>query len=206
MKRILMGAAALAAVTSLAACNRSDNTGASSDPATANQNEAVNAAQDAVAAPVGMASAATLGRTTEGFVTGAAVSDMYEVEAGKLAREKGQNAEVKAFGAMMVKDHTAMSDKLKAALGKGDAGVTPPTVLDERRQGMIDNLKGAGAADFDKAYLTQQVAAHDEALTLAKTYAENGDNAALKAHATEGAPKIQMHLDKAKQLHGAAGG
>ncbi|HEX8233037.1 MAG TPA: DUF4142 domain-containing protein [Caulobacteraceae bacterium] len=202
MRRILMSAAAIAAVASMAACNKADNTGAGGSVGSDSpgQAEPVNAAQDAMSAPVGMASAATLGRTTDGFVTNAAISDMYEIEAGKLAQQKGQNAQVKAFGAMMVKDHTTMSTKMKAALSKAGANVTAPTKLDERRQGMIDNLKAANGADFDTAYLAQQEAAHNEALTLVRTYAENGDNAALKAHASEGAPKIQQHLDKVKQL------
>jgi len=202
MKRILMSAAALAAVASLAACNRADNTGAEGSVSdTPGQNPAVNAAQDAMSAPVGETSAATLGRTTDGFVTNAAIGDMYEIEAGKMAQQMGKSDAVKTFGGQMVKDHTATSAKLKATLGTAGADVTPPTTLDERRQGMIDNLKSAGD-NFDSVYAAQQKAAHDEMLTLMKTYADNGDNAALKALAAETAPKVQMHLDMANKLPG----
>jgi putative membrane protein len=202
MKRILFSAAALAAVVSLAACNRSDNTGAEGSVSdTPGQNPAVNAAQDAMSGPVGETSAATLGRTTDGFVTGAAVGDMYEIEAGKLAQQMGKSEAVKSFGAQMVRDHTATSAKMKAALPGSGANVTPPTTLDERRQGMIDNLRAAGD-NFDSVYAAQQKAAHDEMLTLMKTYADAGDNAALKALATETAPKVQMHLDMANKLPG----
>ena len=77
--------------------------------------------------------------------------------------------------------------------------------MDQRRKGMIDNLKAASDADFDKVFLTQQVAAHEEALTLHRGYADNGDEAGLKGHAGKVVPKIQAHLDKAKQLAQAAG-
>ncbi len=39
---------------------------------------------------------------------------MAEVEAGNLARQKSNNAKVKDFAAMMVKDHTAANDTLKS--------------------------------------------------------------------------------------------
>jgi putative membrane protein len=203
MKRILLGAAAVAAVVSLAACNRGDNTGASGSVSdTPGQNPAVNAAQDAMSGPVGQASASTAGQTTEGYVNAAAIGDMYEIEAGKMAQQKGSKAEVKALGAMLVKDHTAMSNEMKAALPGSGANATPPTTLDERRQGMIDNLKTPTGADFDTAFLAQQATAHEEALTLHRGYSENGDNAALKALAGKATPKIQAHLDRVKKLQG----
>jgi putative membrane protein len=83
------------------------------------------------------------------------------------------------------------------------AGQTPADKLDERRQGFIDNLKTASAADFDKTYIDQQVAAHGEALTLMQGYADNGSDAGLKAGAAKAVPKVQMHLDKAKSIQTA---
>ena len=154
-----------------------------------------------MSAPVGEASAATLGRTTDGFVTNAAVGGMYEIEAGKLAQQMGKSDAVKTFGATMVKDHTATSEKLKAILPTSGANVTPPATLDERHQGMIDNLKAAGD-NFDNVYASQMKAGHEEMLTLMNTYAEHGDNTALKAFAAETAPKVQMHLDMANKLPG----
>ena len=48
------------------------------------------------------------------FYKNAAEGGIAEVEAGKLAQQKSSNPDVKNFGAMMVKDHTAANDKLKA--------------------------------------------------------------------------------------------
>jgi putative membrane protein len=202
MKHLLMSAAAIATVLTLGACNKKDNTGADSTAVASDTTGGagpVDATQDAMAGPVGAASASTVGQTTDGFVTGAATGDMYEIEAGKLAEKMGKSAEVKSYGAMMIKDHTATSAKLKATLPTSGATATVPTVLDERRQGLIDNLKTAGA-DFDKVYVAQQKTAHEEMLSLMKGYADNGENAALKALAAETAPKVQMHLDMANKL------
>lgn len=191
MNRALFICAAAASALTLAACNQqTENPG---------QTEPVNAAQDAVGAAVGTVSATTVGQmSTDAFVSNAAESNMYEVQAGEIAQQKGQSADVKAFGKMMVADHTAMMNEMKPVVQA--AGQTIPDKLDERRQGMLDNLNAATGADFDRTYLAQQEAAHEEALTLMRGYAENGDNAELKALAQQAAPKIQAHLDRVKQI------
>ncbi|MGA0607263.1 DUF4142 domain-containing protein [Phenylobacterium sp. VNQ135] len=196
MNRALLICAAAASALTLAACNRQE---AATNEANPGQSEPVNAAQDAVGAAVGSVSASTMGaNSTDAFVSNAGMSDMYEIEAGKMAQQKAQSADVKAFGKQMVTDHTAMSNEMKAVLTKNN--MTPPAELDQRRKGMLDNLRAANGADFDKAYIAQQDAAHAEAHTLMTGYAQNGDNADLKALAQKAAPKIQEHHDKVNQL------
>lgn len=200
MKRVFMFAAAAVAALSMAACQKKDAVADPADPGTTNS--AVNAAQDATAAAVGATSAATMGQmSTDDFVANATISDMYEIQAGQIAQKKGQSQGVKDFGKMMVTDHTALSNEMKPLVTA--AGKTPPTGLDERRKGMLDNLNAAAPADFDKTYLAQQEAAHNEALTLMQGYADKGDDAGLKAAAGKAVPKIQAHLDRVKQLQSA---
>jgi putative membrane protein len=197
MQRALIVTAAMAAALSLAACQKTDQQPSAADPGTGN--DAVNAAQDATSAAVGATSSATVGQmSTDAFVTNAAISDMYEIQAGEIAQKKGQSADVKAFGKMMVADHTALSKEVKPLAEA--AGKTLPTGLDERRKGLIDNLNAANPAEFDKVYLAQQEAAHSEALTLMQGYADNGDDAGLKGAATKAVPKVQAHLDHVKKL------
>ena len=198
--RLLFLSAAAAASLALVGCGERNEPvedgpiEAASSGSGVGSNPASNAVQDTASAAVGTVSAATLGRTTEGFVTNATVSNMYEIESGRLAGERAKNPALKSFGQRIVKDHTAMMAEMKAALPAG-GGVAAPTAMDERRQGMIDNLKQAPAEAFDGVFRAQQVAAHEESLTLHRTYAENGDNAQLKALAAKGAPMIQAHLE-----------
>ncbi|WP_299004730.1 DUF4142 domain-containing protein [uncultured Caulobacter sp.] len=194
----LFAVAALSALC-LAACQKKTADPNPADPGTGNA--AVNAAQDATSAAVGQAAAVAGPVSTEAFVSNAAIGDMYEIEAGKIAQQKGQSAAVKAFGKQIVTDHTALSNAMKPAILA--SGKPAPTGLDERRKGLIDNLNAAAPADFDKVYLDQQKAAHDEALTLMQGYADHGDDAGLKAGATKALPKIKAHLD---HVHGLASG
>ena len=209
MKRTLaLTAAALAALT-LAACNQQggeDEVAEASAESGVGSNPASNMAQDAAGAAVGAASAATLGRTTAGYVSNAAEADMYEIQAAEIAMEKSKNAEIKKLATMIKTDHTKAAAEMKTAVGSGGGDVQMPTKLDERRQGMIDNLKQAPADGFDKVYLMQQEAAHEEALTLHRTYADAGDVASLKAHAAKSAPIIEKHLEMVRKLDNADAG
>lgn len=199
MKRAFILATAAVAALSLAACQKPADKAADAVATS----EPINATQDAASAAVGATSATAVAATnsTDGFVTGLATAGMYEIAAGKIAQAKGQSAAVKAFGKMMVTDHTALSNEAKPALVA--SGKPIPTELDERRKGLIDNLNAAAPADFDKAYLSQQEAAHSETLTLLKGYADGGDDAGLKAVAVKAAPKVQAHLDKIHELQAA---
>jgi putative membrane protein len=209
MRHALLLTAAAAAILSLAACNKpsAGNTTDNTELSAANpgQSAPVNAAQDAMGAAVGATSAATVGsHDTGAFVENAGEGNMYEIQAAQIAQQKSKSADVKAFAKMMVTDHTALANQLQPLITK--AGKTAPTELDQRRKGFLDNLNAASPQDFDKVYVDQQVAAHEETLTLMKGYAENGDDPGLKAAAEKTAPKVQAHLDKAKALEAKLGG
>jgi putative membrane protein len=138
--------------------------------------------------------------TTKGFVTAAATSDMYEVGAGKIAAKRASSAAVKEFAEHMVKAHTETTDKLKAIITSNNISVTPPAHLDDRRQGMIDDLRGAKAADFDNRYVAQQQAAHEEAQILMRGYAKDGDDPSIKQFAADTLPAVQDHLAMVKKI------
>ena len=138
--------------------------------------------------------------STADFVQKAAMSDMYEVQAGKLATEKGQSDAVKQFAQQMVDAHTKTTEELTGIVKTKNIKVDLPTKLDAKHQKLIDDLNGAPAKDFDKTYVDQQVDAHQEAVHLFKKYAAKGDDADVKQFAEKTLPTIEHHLDEAKKL------
>jgi putative membrane protein len=138
--------------------------------------------------------------STPDFVQKAAMSDMYEVEAGKIASQKGKSDAVKQFGQQMVDAHSKTTEELKTIVRAEKIDVELPAKLDDKHQGLIDALNNASADDFDKTYAKQQVDAHQEAVELFDSYTKQGDNAALKQSAAKTLPVIQQHLDMAKKL------
>jgi len=174
--------------------NTTANQTASNEPQPGSKNETVSAAKDAVAGGIGTLSA-ELTTTTKGFTEAAAQSDMYEVQAGQLASMRAQMPELKKFAKDMVDAHTMTSNQLKAILAKAAPDIKPPTQLDSRHEGMLNDLKGAKDEDFDGRYIAQQINAHNEANILMRGYAKDGDSAEIKMFAAETQPKVQMHLD-----------
>ena len=131
------------------------------------------------------------------FVTKAAEGGMTEVDAGKMAQEKGSSQDVKDFGAMMVKDHTANNADLEA-LAKAK-GMMVPSTLDSMHQKEIDKLSKLSGADFDKAYIDAMVKGHTKMLKLMKGE-ESSSDSDFKDFAMKTADTVQMHLSKAEDI------
>jgi putative membrane protein len=200
MKHIFVSAAsALILMTSAALAAPADQPGHES-PKPGTNSETMSAMKDSTAGMVGTVSA-EMTSTTKGFVTAAAISDMYEVTAGKVALQRAQSPDVKAFAQKMVDAHTMTTQKLKSILASHNVDAAPPAHVDTRRQAMLDDLRGAKAADFDHRYITQQVAAHKEADILFRGYAKDGDNNAIKDFAATTDKDIKMHLSMAQELN-----
>jgi putative membrane protein len=125
---------------------------------------------------------------------------MYEVEAGKIAAEKGKSDAVKQFGQRMVEAHSQTTEELKGIVQQANIKVDLPEQLDAKHQLMIEDLIAAHPEDFDKTYAKQQVSAHERAENLFSKYAEKGDNEVVKAFAAKVLPVIKQHLEEAKKL------
>jgi putative membrane protein len=138
--------------------------------------------------------------TGQEFADKAAKSDAFEIAAAKLAKTNAESADVKSFAATMIEAHTGSTAKIKAAAAKATPVIKPDPTLTSDLQSKLDDLGKLKGADFDKAYIDGQVSAHEDALSLMKGYAGNGDTPSLKAAAGEIAPVVQKHLDMARAL------
>jgi len=189
IRPLLAGAACVAL---LAACNQERSA------------EPIDDVQDMASAPVGEMSAATLGaNTVGGYVSNAVEGDIYEIRAADIALERTQNAQVRELAQMIKSDHTQASESLTQMVPTAAPDVEMPDKLDERRQGLLDNLRSAPAADFNQTYIDQQIAAHNEALTLHRGFADNTDAPRLAEHARTVIPKLEMHLRRAEEIKAA---
>jgi putative membrane protein len=136
-------------------------------------------------------------------------ANQVDIEAGKVAQTRGQNAEVKAFGKQMVTDHTAVNKQATALVTK--LKVKPednPTSQSLKSGGdaNVKNLKTLKGAAFDKAYVDQEVTYHQQVLdAIDKTLIPNAKNAELKALIEKVRPAIDGHLQHAKQLQAKLG-
>lgn len=132
-------------------------------------------------------------------ITDMAMSNMAEVEMGKLAQSKSQNAEVKAFAQKMVDDHgKALTEVQTLAQSKS---VTLPTELDAKHKAMSAKLEKLSGDAFDKAYVKQGgVGAHKETLAKLQKASKGAKDADVKGQVDKTIPVVQEHLKHAEQL------
>ena len=136
------------------------------------------------------------------FMTKAAAGGLYEVQAGNLAQEKGRTPTVKAFGEMLVKDHSAANDELKSLASA--KGVTLPTALPADKKKRLDKI--AQAKDFDKEFVDEVgLDDHKKDIQLFEKASKSADDADVKAFATKTLPTLKAHREHAQGLKKAYG-
>ncbi|WP_375444504.1 DUF4142 domain-containing protein [uncultured Fibrella sp.] len=127
------------------------------------------------------------------FAVKAASGGLLEVALGKLAQEKGQSAQVKEFGAQMVKDHEKANEELKALATLKN--ITIPTTPGEDQQKDMDEISKLSGAEFDKKYISYMKDDHEEDVSEFKKAAQDAKDPSIKEFAAKTLPTLQMHLD-----------
>lgn len=184
-----LGAAALA----IAGCGSKTETSSTTDTTTVTTN-----ADSVMADNMAMAPAASAGQV---FANAAASSDAFEIATSRLADGQGASAKTKKFADAMIKAHTDSTSKLKTVAGTATPPIMPDPALTSEQQQVLDSLKGLKGADFDKAYATAQVDAHQKTLGALKANAGNQDvPQALRDFAAKLVPTVTAHLNMAKSL------
>ena len=134
----------------------------------------------------------------ESFWTEAAVGGMAEVELGKIASTKAENAEVKRFAQMMIADHSKANDELKSLAAKKN--ISLPTTLDAKHRSTIDRLEAMSGTAFDRAYVDEMVEDHEADVQAFEKQSQDNTDADAKAFAAKTLPTLQKHLDTIKAI------
>ena len=150
-------------------------------------------------------SAAKLTAADRKAIMDMAMSNMAEVEMGKLAQSKGESAGVKEFATKMVEDHgKALTEVQALAQSKG---VTLPTELDKKHKDMAAGLEKQSGAAFDRTYIKQGgVGAHKETMTKLQAARKGAKDADVKAQVEKTIPVVQAHLKHAEELSSGKSG
>ena len=132
------------------------------------------------------------------FLTDAIQINLAEIAVGDLAQKNGASDDVKAFGKMLVDDHTASNQKA-ASLAQAN-GVTPPNEpkpADKEAQQHLATLSGP---EFDREFAKAMVKGHKEAIGKFEAASKGDDDIAKFAQDT--LPTLQKHLEQAQSIAG----
>jgi putative membrane protein len=154
-------------------------------------------------APTTTASAGTVDRdmSEAGILGLLAAANAGEIEAANVALQKAKNTRVRDFAQQMKTDHTAMmrqGEQLSQSLS-----VTPVVPRDEDQlvKEHKDNMEEMNReADFDEEYMEGQIEDHENVLDLIDKALNNTQNAQLRTMLQGARPKVEQHLQLARQI------
>ncbi|MEO9021195.1 MAG: DUF4142 domain-containing protein [Ginsengibacter sp.] len=204
MKRVLrlftISACALGTMFILNSCNSSsDKTASATTDSTATATAAPAPAPDTTAA------AATPAKLTDPEIASVAVTaDQIDIDYAAIAKAKSKNKDVLAFAATMAKDHGSVNAQAVALAKK--LGVTPqdnPITQSLLAQAATtkEMLNSKTGADFDKAYVDNEVAYHKAAIGVVEnTLIADATNPELKSLLQSALPIFKGHLEHAEMI------
>jgi putative membrane protein len=128
---------------------------------------------------------AALSANDKTFMMNAAKGGMMEVEWGKWAGQKAQNADVKKFGNRMMTDHSKANNELMSLARK--KGVT------------LTSGKVKAKWTSDKDYMDMMVKDHQQDWAEFQAEAKKGSDPDVKKWAADTSKMIQKHLELGKQ-------
>jgi putative membrane protein len=118
----------------------------------------------------------------------------------RLAVERATDPELKKFAEEMIRDHINCDNKIiELARTKG---IPLPTTLEAVCATMINRIGRLSGSDFDRAFMKAQMCGHMAALHLYGRQSHKGEDADLKAFASEALPKLEAHTKQAFELAG----
>lgn len=134
----------------------------------------------------------TISQADKDFMVSAMQGGLMEVRMGELTARRALRPDVKAYGQLMVKDHTAINSDLKALAAQ--KGIVVPETLDAKHQAMLDKLAAVADTEFDTTYIDHMIRDHQEDLRDFKTAAGQTQDSEFKAFLDKTIPVLDQHL------------
>ena len=135
----------------------------------------------------------------------AVVANQIDIRYGELAKKRSTDPEVLKFAQTMIDDHNAVIGQAIALVKKLD--VTPKdnavsqSLLKDAEK-TLKSLEAKSGADFNKAYVTNEVAYHKAVINAVETLLiPESENAELKQLLQNILPALKAHLGHAEMLH-----
>lgn len=138
-------------------------------------------------------------------------SNQAEIEPSQMARQKAQNAQLKAYAQRMITDHTALQDSgnaLAQRIGAAPAEHALSEGIRTQTRATGQKLQGLQGMDFDTAYASAMAMSHQQTLaTLQERLIPRAQNPELRAALEQKVrPAVEAHLQEIRQIQSSMGG
>lgn len=143
------------------------------------------------------AKAASVSQRDQDFINQAWNINSTEIRLGNDAQQKASNADVKAFGKMIVTDHMKLEQELTSLAA--EHGAMLPKAIDKSNQELIDRLAKLSGSDFDKQFMTAMISGHEQAVAAFETESKDKAQTPVDKWAAASLATLQHHLDMARK-------
>lgn len=134
--------------------------------------------------------------TASAYVSRASSIDLFIIGASELALQRSTSSRVREVAQMMIAAHRGTSKQLSFAGRR--LNLLPSATLDPRHQEMINALEASST--FDAAYRADQLAVHEEGLSLHRNFAAYGKSPTMKPVAAHAIPIFERDLRMLRHL------
>ncbi|HEY8468987.1 MAG TPA: DUF4142 domain-containing protein [Longimicrobiales bacterium] len=160
--------------------------------------------QAAAEAPAAAASAQAPALDDADIAAIVVAANTIDIQYGEIARERATNEQVKQFAETMIKDHTAVNQSATELVTRLGVTPTPNDVsrsLESQAAEMREVLRSKSGAEFDRAYIDNEVAYHRAVLqAIDEVLIPNASNAELKQTLVNVRPAVEAHLKHAEEI------
>lgn len=132
------------------------------------------------------------------YVQNAAASDLFEMETSRLALQQAASPAAKTYAQMMIDEHGKSSEELRAAAQM--AKIPVAAALPADKQAQVEALRALRGEQFDRLYLEQQRASHQDSLAKVNQYLAAAQPGPLKDHASKLTGVVQKHLNSLENI------
>jgi putative membrane protein len=139
-----------------------------------------------------------LNSTDTEFMRKATQANLAEVSLGQLALTRAVDDSVRMYAQMMVEHHTMGLAGLDSLADQYN--LTLPTTMDSMHLAMQMQLSMLSGSAFDSAYITSQIADHNNSINLYQNEVNNGRNQNIRNYASRNLPLLYHHRDLAIEV------
>jgi putative membrane protein len=151
----------------------------------------------AAASALAQGSPSTVSGQDQNWLKTSAQGDVFEIQGGKLALQKGRSPSVKALAQRLIKDHTkSLADAKKLASKLNVRLESSPTPSEQWELQVVASFSGT---QFDHWYSTLEVKDHQQDIQETTDELKLGSNADVRAEARKDLPMLRMHLSLARK-------
>jgi putative membrane protein len=130
------------------------------------------------------------------FVERVASDNLAGIKLARLALERSQTPEVRKMAQAVLSGHETQESELKAIVRPENFPL--PTSEETIQQLAYERLSKLSGKEFDRAYLTQVVADHDQQINVFRGATGEASYQPLRTYAAKTLPLLQEHREMAK--------